>query len=557
MPSGHPARELCACTDRSDGICGLPGRIWEATPTVDVANRFVQWRAQSGDGNRLGVGDWARVTFNATTPAATPAAGADDWTIVVNNSQGGPCTGSGQSQTKLQAVWITNTPTQTYTATFRDAAGNLITPVAAAPGTETTYRVRITRTGGTKNLESAVIALPHCFTNSVSVPTMVQVGPTSQDKSNQWVGAASGFDHAAPDRVDNVIRLRNIGDALSSSGQYVTVEFKATAPAFVVGPPPTGCAVGTYTFLTAATEGKAYNSNADVSKIFAISGAHPTVVVSANVAPVCVNDSGSTPEDTQLGDSVVCTDANGNPLTYSVVSTTTNGVLTFNTNGSFTYDPIANFNGSDSFTFKANDGTVDSNTVTYSITVTNVNDDPVAVNDAATVAEDSGANAIDVLANDHDGVDSGETLTVTAVTQGTSGSVTFTATGVSYTPNANFFGSDSFTYTISDGNGGTATATVNVTVTNVNDDPVAVNDAATVAEDSGANAIDVLANDHDGADTGETLTVTAVTQGTSGSVTFTATGVSYTPNANFFGSDSFTYTISDGNGGERTRRPST
>ena len=72
-----------------------------------------------------------------------------------------------------------------------------------------------------------------------------------------------------------------------------------------------------------------------------------------------------------------------------------------------------------------------------------------------------------------------------------------------------------------------------------------------MAEDSVANAIDVLANDNDGPDTGETLTVTAVTQGTNGTVASpAATPASATrPNANFFGSDSFTYTISDGNGG--------
>ena len=78
------------------------------------------------------------------------------------------------------------------------------------------------------------------------------------------------------------------------------------------------------------------------------------------------------------------------------------------------------------------------------------------------MAEDSGANAINVLANDNDGPDVGETLTVTAVTQGTNGSVAITGggTGVSYTPDANFNGADSFTYTINDGNGGTDTATV-------------------------------------------------------------------------------------------------
>ena len=101
--------------------------------------------------------------------------------------------------------------------------------------------------------------------------------------------------------------------------------------------------------------------------------------------------------------------------------------------------------------------------------------------------EDSGANPIDVLANDTD-PDAGDTLTITAVTQGANGAVAITGggTGLTYTPNAGYVGTDTFTYTIADGNGGTDTATVTVTVTNVNDAPVAVDDTATVAEDSGA-----------------------------------------------------------------------
>jgi hypothetical protein len=179
-----------------------------------------------------------------------------------------------------------------------------------------------------------------------------------------------------------------------------------------------------------------------------------------------------------------------------------------------------------------------------------VNDNPNAVDDAPTVAEDSSANVINVLSNDTD-VDN-DTLTVSAVTQGANGSVANNGTSVSYTPNPNFFGSDSFTYSISDGNGGNDTATVNVTVTNVQDAPDAVNDAATVVEDSGANAIDVRANDSDV--DGDTLTVSSVTQGAHGSVAITGggTGVSYTPAANYFGPDSFTYTIGDGQGGSDT-----
>jgi hypothetical protein len=174
---------------------------------------------------------------------------------------------------------------------------------------------------------------------------------------------------------------------------------------------------------------------------------------------------------------------------------------------------------------------------------------PTADDDTATVAEDSGATTIDVLDGDTD--PDGDTLSVTAVTQPTNGTVAITNSGadVSYTPNANLFGTDTFNYTVNDGNGGTDTGSVTVTVTSVNDDPVANNDSATVNEDSSNNAINVLTNDTFAPDTGETLSVTAVTDPPSGTAAFTATGVTYTPDANFFGTDTFDYTVSDGNGG--------
>ena len=171
---------------------------------------------------------------------------------------------------------------------------------------------------------------------------------------------------------------------------------------------------------------------------------------------------------------------------------------------------------------------------------------PDAVDDAASVAEDSGANGVAVLVNDTD--PDGDTLTVTAVAQGAHGSVAIEGggTGVSYTPNANYNGPDSFTYTVSDGNGGTDTANVSVTVTPVEDAPVAVADAANVSEDSGPNVINVLANDTD-AD-GDALSVSGVTQGANGVVSNNGSSVSYTPNPDFFGADSFTYTVTDGHG---------
>jgi VCBS repeat-containing protein len=205
-----------------------------------------------------------------------------------------------------------------------------------------------------------------------------------------------------------------------------------------------------------------------------------SIQVGSNQAPVANPDPYSVNEDTTLtvptrGVLTNDTDANNNPLTATLVTGPSNGMLALNSDGGFTYTPNGNFNGSDSFTYKANDGTADSNVATVSIAVRAVNDPPTAADDTVTVEEDSGATAIPVLNNDSSGSDTSETLIISAVTQGTNGAIAITGngTGLTYAPNANFFGNDAFTYTISDGNGGQATATVSVAVTSVNDAPIA------------------------------------------------------------------------------------
>ena len=152
-----------------------------------------------------------------------------------------------------------------------------------------------------------------------------------------------------------------------------------------------------------------------------------------------------------------------------------------------------------------------------------------------------------MLANDTD-PDTGTTATITAVTQPTNGTVVITGggTGLTYTPDANFAGPDTFTYTISDGAFATDTATVTITVTPVNDAPTADDFAGTVAEDSTNIPVDLttLTDDVDG----DALTYTITTPLANGTLTPTGTPghYTYTPNANFTGPDSFTYTVSDG-----------
>jgi VCBS repeat-containing protein len=269
-------------------------------------------------------------------------------------------------------------------------------------------------------------------------------------------------------------------------------------------------------------------------------------VVRPDDAPVAVNDSYTTPEDTALNASVAGNDTpsldGGN--VWTATSTTSNGTLVFNTNGTFTYTPNANFHGTDSFNYKVCDADGDCANAVATITITPVDDAPIAVDDSFTIAEDTTLNAT-VKGNDTLSGDGGN---VWALATGTSnGTVTVNANGnFTYTPNANFNGTDSFTYTLCDADNDCVTAKVTITVTGTDDAPLAVNDSYTTPEDTTLNG-SVTGNDTPSGDGGNVWTI--VTGTTNGSVTMTAAGgFTYIPNANYTGSDSFSYKVCDADG---------
>ena len=170
-----------------------------------------------------------------------------------------------------------------------------------------------------------------------------------------------------------------------------------------------------------------------------------------------------------------------------------------------TFTPTANTSGPPSFAYTVSDGAGGTDTATVDVTVTAVNDPPVAVDDTGmTTAGGHRGRHPNVTMTGNDTDAERDTLTITAVYNSVGGTVDLNGdTVVTYTPTASYSGPDSFTYTVSDGNGGTATGMVTITVTPVNDLRPST-DTVTVVEDSSANAIDVLANDTD-PDPGDTL----------------------------------------------------
>jgi len=270
-------------------------------------------------------------------------------------------------------------------------------------------------------------------------------------------------------------------------------------------------------------------------------------VNSVNDGPLATDDTSALNEDSTLLINVLDNDIDIDGDTLTIIEFTQGLLGTVTKEGNnLRYTPNPNFNGNDSFTYKIDDGNEGVSTATVTITLVPINDDPEATDDTATLNEDNTV-LIDVLTNDFD-IDA-NTLNITGFTQASNGTVVLEGNSLRYTPNENFHGTDSFTYTIVDGLEGTSTATVTIIINTMNDIPEAIDDTATIDEDN-TILIDVLANDLD--NDNDTLSIIEFTQGTNGTVSQDGEKLLYTPNSNFNGTDSFTYTISDGFGGTTT-----
>ncbi len=212
-----------------------------------------------------------------------------------------------------------------------------------------------------------------------------------------------------------------------------------------------------YTFFAVALYGDAIQS--DPSNLVTILG--------VNDPPVARNDSYTTAEDTALAQpapGVLGNDSDSDTasvLTAALVTGPAHGTLTLNANGSFTYTPNANFQGADSFTYKANDGAIDTNVATVSITVTSVNDAPTISNIADRIIDgNTSTGAVSFTIDDDDLA----TVTLSASSSNTTlvptSNIVFGGTGasrtVTATPASNQSGTATIAVTVTDGGGLTA-----------------------------------------------------------------------------------------------------
>ena len=279
---------------------------------------------------------------------------------------------------------------------------------------------------------------------------------------------------------------------------------------------------GTDSFTYTANDGTTDSAEATI-----------TVTVSAvNDIPTVADVAVSTTEDTAVEITLTGSDIDEDSLTFSI-GEATNGTVSLD-GAVATYTPNANFNGTDSFTYTANDGTTDSAEATITVTVSAVNDIPTVADVAVSTTEDT---AVEITLT---GSDIDEDSLTFSIGEATNGTVSLDGAVATYTPNANFNGTDSFTYTANDGTTDSAEATITVTVSAVNDIPTVADVAVSTTEDT---AVEITLT---GSDIDEDSLTFSIGEATNGTVSLDGAVATYTPNANFNGTDSFTYTANDG-----------
>ena len=256
-------------------------------------------------------------------------------------------------------------------------------------------------------------------------------------------------------------------------------------------------------------------------------------VAQVNDAPVAIDTTTTTDEDTAVTVTLSATDVDGDELSYTITGAPTNGSATISGN-ELAYTPNADYSGSDQVTFSVSDGQLAAN-ANVDITINPVNDAPVAIDTTTTTDEDT-AVTVTLSATDVDG----DELTYTITGAPTNGSAAITGNELTYTPDADYSGSDQVTVSVSDGQLA-ANANVDITINPVNDAPVAIDTTTTTDEDT-AVTVTLSATDVDGDELSYTITGAPA----DGEATIDGNELTYTPDADYNGSDQISVSVSDG-----------
>jgi len=255
-----------------------------------------------------------------------------------------------------------------------------------------------------------------------------------------------------------------------------------------------------------------------------------------NTPPTAYQNSFTTREDTAIQFTLTGRDPDGDSISFKITSQPTNGSLT-GSPPNLTYKPNPEFFGTDSFAFVVNDGRVESKPANVQISVISVNDPPT-VNSIKIETDEDKPLDITLTGNDTDN----SNLTFKIIDQPKNGALTGDSPKFTYIPKVEFSGTDSFTFVANDGTTDSTSATVNITVKMINDPPVATNSEPAKVDEDNSVQFTLTGSDPEN----DPITFSIATQTSNGTLTGTPPNLTYTPKLNFFGTDSFTFTVNDG-----------
>jgi hypothetical protein len=502
-PDGDPLSVTAATlANPADGTLTNVGGVWTFTPAAGfTGNAVINYTIQDQDGAT----DIAQHTISVAMPSA-PIAVNDSYTTpyetpINGDVRGGDTYAPGSTFSQLSSP-------MNGSVTFNGDGTYTYTPAPGFVGTET-FAYQVTDPFGRSSVAFEVIR--------VSPPPLVAVNDSYTTPYNTALnGSAAAGDTFAPGSTFLAITVPSQGTlAFNADGTYIYT-------------PPLGFS-GTVMFAYAVTDPTGQTRFAT-----------DTITIQPPPQPVAVDDSYVTAYQTTLSGNAATADTYQPGSVFAATSQPTHGTLTFNPDGSYSYVPTAGYAGTDSFTYSVTDSLGNSDTATETITIT----PPalVAVNDAYT-----GLYGVPVT-GDASGGDSFAPGSAFAIaTPPTNGSVIMNGNGTfTYTPAPGFSGTVTFTYTVTDPTGQQALATETIVIT----PPalLAVDDSYTTVFNTPVNG---------NAATGDTYvpgSVFAVLAApTQGSVTMSSSGTYvYTPPANFIGTVTFTYQVTDPTGQVRT-----
>lgn len=591
VSDGQGGTDTGTVTIAVTGQNDAPVALAEVVSATDSATVSGQLDATDVDGDSL---TFARLT---DTPLGSISIAADG-SYTFDPGSDFASLGAGETQQVTFAYTVTDqTVTVTQTGTVTVTGGN-DAPVAVTSGFAATEDAAVSGNLVASDPDSANLTFALVSAPGAGTLTIATDGSYSFDPAGAFDGLDDGesqvlnFTYSVSDGNSTVqqaatITVSGINDApvisvapsiaaeedtvVSGSLASTATDADGDSLTFALtGAPSVGSltlnADGSYSFNPAgAFEALGVGETQDVSFTYSVSDGTVTVsrtgtitVTGANDAPVAVTVSVAAGEDSAVSGSLVATDADGDSLTFSLITPPSAGTLALGADGSYTFTPGQAFQSlaagatqDVSFSYSVSDGTV---TVQQqaTITVTGSNDGPVPSTAAVTATEDSVLNGT-LAATDVDG----DSLTFSLAAQAAKGTAAVASDGTfSYDPAGAFESlaagqseTVTFIYRVTDGTV-QALRSVTVTVTGANDAPVAVTAAATAQEDSVLSGT-LSATD---VDAGASLTFALVSAPSAGTLTINADGsFSFDPAGGFESlavgesqAVDFTYSVSDG-----------